>query len=127
MKSYEPLMPSPKPGHKRAPKKETAIELGKFYVSEKEDLGGAAVPYSSRKVYEVCGVKPGRHSRVLYRDKLGDMWSCTLTSFARAVQEVPEPSDWGEFKASAVSLMNDAEDLLAAREGGYIILGSEIN
>ena len=33
--------------------------------------------------------------------------------------------DWGEFKASAVSLMNDAEDLLAAREEGYIILGSE--
>ncbi|MCK1562770.1 hypothetical protein IVB08_01930 [Bradyrhizobium sp. 173] len=118
-------MPSPKPSRNRAPKNETAIELGKFYVSENEDLGGIAVPYSSTKVYEVCGVKPGRHPRILYRDKLGDMWSCTLTSFARVVREVPEPSDWGEFKASPVSLMNDAEDLLAARDEGYIILGSE--
>ena len=118
-------MPSPKPSRKRAPKKETSIELGRFYVSEKEDLGGAAVPYSPTKVYEVCGVKPGRHWRVLYRDKLGDMWSCPLARFARLVREVPEPSDWGEFKTGAVSLMNDAEDLLAAREEGYIILGSE--
>jgi hypothetical protein len=125
MEFHEHLMPSPKPSRKRSPKKETTIELGKFFVSEKEDLGGIAVPYSSTKVYEVCGVKPGRHWRVLYRDKLGDMWSSTLTRFARAVREVPEPSDWGEFKASAVSLMNDAEDLLAARDEGYIILGSE--
>jgi hypothetical protein len=115
----------PKPSRKHARKKETPIELGRFYVSEKEDLGGAAVPYSPTKVYEVCGAKPGRHWRVLYRDKLGDMWNCTLGSFARAVREVPEPSDWGEFKTCAVSLMNDAEDLLAARDEGYIILGSE--
>src|SRR5262245_55120546 len=103
-------------------KKEATIGLGKFYVSEKEDLGGIAVPYSPTKVYEVCGLKPGRRPRILYRDKIGDMWSSTLTSFARAVREVPEPSDWGEFKG-VVNLMEDAEDLLSARNEGYIILG----
>jgi hypothetical protein len=104
--------------------KETPIKLGRFYVSEKEDLGGLAVPYSPTKVYEVCGIKPGRILRVLYRDKLGDMWSSTLTSFARAVREVQEPSDWGEFKGVA-SMMNDAEDLLEARDEGYVIVNSE--
>jgi hypothetical protein len=118
-------MPSPKRSRKLAMKKETPVALGKFYVSEKEDIGGVAVPYSPTKVYEVCGLRPGKHWRVLYRDKLGDMWSCTLTRFVRAVREVPEPCDWGEFKGSAVSLMNDAEDLLAARDEGYFILGAE--
>ena len=65
--------------------------MGKFYVSEKEDLGGVAAPYSPTKVYEVCGVKPGRRWRILYRDKLGDVWSCTLTRFARAVRMQPWP------------------------------------
>jgi hypothetical protein len=104
---------------------ETPIKLGKFYVSEKEEMGGVALPYNPTKVYEVCGIKPtGKHWRVLYRDKLGDMFSCTLTRFARSVREVPEPRDWGELKGIG-SIMNDAEDLLAAREEGYVIMNSE--
>ena len=95
--------------------KETAVRLGGFYVSEKEDLGGIAVPDSPTKVYEVYATKPGR---VSYRDEIWRLLELHSQVFELAVREVPKPVGWFANR-SAQSILEDVIDFVDAKRGGY--------